>query len=173
MTATPKRHLMVFVIEFFRIRRTDDAHALVGRERVDANGVEDAIGIARRMGLSLHMPQCPDAFAIRDQQGRPLHAELLDGSYDLATGVKGVMALYLEVSISERFDLEIRVWENEGGFIPLARGNPRTDRGTPDNTVAMTNKRRIARISTASRLANMPGDVLAAGHSKIPRTRKC
>ncbi|MCZ8186348.1 MAG: hypothetical protein O9308_08210 [Beijerinckiaceae bacterium] len=164
---------MVFVIEFFRIRRTDDAQALVGRERVDANGLEDAIGIGRRMGLSLHMPQSPDAFAIRDQQGRPLHAELLDGSCDLATGVKGVLAHYLEVSIPERCDLEIRVWENEGGSIPLARGNPRTERGSPDDAVAKTNKRRIARISAASRLANVPGDVLAADHSKIPRTRKC
>ncbi|MCZ8183968.1 MAG: hypothetical protein O9322_13420 [Beijerinckiaceae bacterium] len=116
---------MVFVIEFFRIRRTDGAQALVGRERVDANGLEDAIGIGRRMGLSLHMPQSPDAFAIRDQQGRPLHAELLDGSLDLAAGVKGFMALYQGVWMPECCDLEIRVWENEGGFIPLAQGNPR------------------------------------------------
>ena len=164
---------MVFVIEFFRIRRADNAQALVGRERVDAKELEDAIGIGRRMGLSLHMPQSPDAFAIRDQHGRPLHAELLDGSFDLATGMKGVMALYLEISIPERGNLEIGVWENEGGFIPLARGNPRTERGAPDDAVAMTNKRRTARNSTATRLACMPDDVLAADHSSIARKRKC
>lgn len=65
--------MMKFVIEFYRTRERDDAHAVVGRETVDAVDLDTAIGMARSLAQSLDMPQRPDALAIVDESSRTLH----------------------------------------------------------------------------------------------------
>jgi len=74
---------MKMVIDFYRVRLADDAHAVVGRETVDAAGVDDAIAIARQLWHTLEMPQQPDALSISDCAGNRLYSYSLgavDGS---------------------------------------------------------------------------------------------
>ena len=40
---------MKIVLEFYRIRKVDDAHAVVGRETANAADLDDAIGLAAAM----------------------------------------------------------------------------------------------------------------------------
>jgi hypothetical protein len=47
---------MKVVIEFYRIREADHAHAIVGREIADATDLDDAVEIARRLWQTLDMP---------------------------------------------------------------------------------------------------------------------
>lgn len=63
---------MKIVIEFYRTRTEDDAHALVGRETDEAADIAGAIEIAQRLAQTLIMPQRPDAIAITDADGKPL-----------------------------------------------------------------------------------------------------
>jgi len=72
--------MMKFVIEFYRTRERDDAHAVVGRETVDAVDLDTAIGMARSLAQSLDMPQRPDALAIVDENGRALHSCAFDAA---------------------------------------------------------------------------------------------
>lgn len=65
---------MQVVIEFYRTRDADDAHALVGRESAEAAGTEDAIAIARRLALTLDMPQRPDAMSVTSAAGKLLYS---------------------------------------------------------------------------------------------------
>ncbi|PBB89089.1 hypothetical protein CK215_29440 [Mesorhizobium sp. WSM3864] len=60
---------MKVVIQFYRTRVADDAHAVVGRETVDAADLDAAIEIARLLARTLNMPQWPDAVAIADAEG--------------------------------------------------------------------------------------------------------
>jgi hypothetical protein len=69
---------MKIVIEFYRIREADDAHAIVGREIADAADLDDAIEIARQLWQALDMPQRPDAVTISDSEGNKLYS----GSFD-------------------------------------------------------------------------------------------
>ncbi|WP_029349223.1 hypothetical protein [Bosea sp. 117] len=69
---------MKFVIEFYRTRERDDAHAVVGRETVDAVDLDAAVEMARSLTQSLDMPQRPDALAILDENGRTLHSCAFD-----------------------------------------------------------------------------------------------
>ena len=55
---------MKIVIEFYRTRQADDAHAVVGRETAELVGLDQAIEIARRLSQTLNMPQRPDAMTI-------------------------------------------------------------------------------------------------------------
>lgn len=64
---------MKIVIEFYRIRDADDAHAIVGRESAEAADLEDAIQVARLLARTLDMPQRPDAMAINDANGAMLY----------------------------------------------------------------------------------------------------
>lgn len=48
---------MKIVIEFYRTRNVDDAHAVVGRERKEAVNAGDAIETARQLSQTLDMPQ--------------------------------------------------------------------------------------------------------------------
>ena len=64
---------MKIVIEFYRIRETDKAHAVVGQETADAANLDDAIEIAYRFSKTLNMPQQPDAMSIRDNHGNELY----------------------------------------------------------------------------------------------------
>lgn len=70
---------MKIVIEFYRTRDADDAHAVVGRESAEAADVESAIRLARQLSLSLNMPQRPDAMAITDANGATLYAGAVEG----------------------------------------------------------------------------------------------
>jgi hypothetical protein len=65
---------MEFTIEFCRIRESDDAHAVVGRETVRAADVDAAVEAARQLGRTLDMPQLPDAIRIKDRRGAVLFA---------------------------------------------------------------------------------------------------
>ena len=66
------------VLEFYRIRKADDAHAVVGRETADAADLDDAIGLARQLWRTLDMPQRPDAMSISDNEGNRLYSGTLD-----------------------------------------------------------------------------------------------
>ena len=55
---------MKVVIQFYRTRNSDDAHAVVGREVREARDVADAIEIGQRLSQTLDMPQRPDAMTI-------------------------------------------------------------------------------------------------------------
>lgn len=59
----------MFVIEFFRVRDTDDAHATLGRVEHDTTDLEDAKVRALSLFETLDMPQKPDALRILDQSG--------------------------------------------------------------------------------------------------------
>ncbi|MBB6250773.1 hypothetical protein [Nitrospirillum iridis] len=65
---------MRIVIEFYRIRPQDGAHAVVGREMADAVDLDDAIRRAWALAETLDMPQRPDAFAVRGMDGVTLHS---------------------------------------------------------------------------------------------------
>jgi hypothetical protein len=64
---------MKIVIEFYRIRETDKAHAVVGEEAADAADLDEAIAIAWRLSKTLNMPQRPDAMSISDSDGKELY----------------------------------------------------------------------------------------------------
>jgi hypothetical protein len=68
---------MRIVIEFYRTRGADDAHAVVGRETAEAIDLESAIGIARALSLTLAMPQLPDCVSITDAEGKRLYSAQL------------------------------------------------------------------------------------------------
>lgn len=70
---------MKIVIEFYRIREADEAHAMVGRETAEAIDLADAIEIARQLSATLNMPQRPDALLITDGEGNKLYSGRLDG----------------------------------------------------------------------------------------------
>jgi len=69
---------MKVVIEFYRTRETDDAHAVVGRETIEAGDLANAIEIARLLSQTLDMPQRPDAIAITDLSGNALFSGIVD-----------------------------------------------------------------------------------------------
>nr|WP_245432866.1 hypothetical protein [Mesorhizobium loti] len=68
---------MKVVIEFYRTREADDAHAVVGREITEAADLDDAVEIAWHLSQSLDMPQHPDALAITDEEGNRLYSGVL------------------------------------------------------------------------------------------------
>lgn len=59
----------MFIIEFFRIRNTDNAHAILDRVEHDTPDLEDAKLRAQSLFMTLNMPQMPDALRILDQTG--------------------------------------------------------------------------------------------------------
>jgi hypothetical protein len=69
---------MKVVVEFYRTRERDDAHAVVGRETREAVDLDDAIDIARALALTLDMPQRPDSMSIADMDGNELHSRKLE-----------------------------------------------------------------------------------------------
>jgi len=71
---------MKIVIEFYRIREADDAHAVVGRETAETADLEDAIRLARQLSRTLDMPQRPDVMSITDREGHRLYS----GTFDAA-----------------------------------------------------------------------------------------
>ena len=61
---------MKIVIEFYRTRDADDAHAVVGRETLEVDDLERAIAAARLLARTLDMPQYPDSMTITDANGK-------------------------------------------------------------------------------------------------------
>lgn len=59
----------MFIIEFFRVRDIDGAHATLGRVEHDTTDLEDAKVKARFLFENLDMPQRPEALRIMDQNG--------------------------------------------------------------------------------------------------------
>ena len=57
----------MFIIEFFRVRGTDEAHAILDRVEHDTTDLEDAKVRAQSLFETLDMPQKPDALRILDQ----------------------------------------------------------------------------------------------------------
>ncbi len=68
---------MKVLIEFYRIRDRDDAHALLGRVTCDAVDFEAATGMARSLFRTLDMPQAPDALRVCDIEGNELFREMI------------------------------------------------------------------------------------------------
>ncbi|WP_181257456.1 hypothetical protein [Pseudaminobacter soli (ex Li et al. 2025)] len=64
---------MNVVIEFYRLRELDNAHALLGRVTCDVIDTDAAIGLARSLFRTLDMPQDPDIVSINDDLGRELY----------------------------------------------------------------------------------------------------
>ena len=69
---------MHIVVEFYRTRDRDAAHAIVGREAAEATDLDDAMKIARRLSQTLDMPQRPDALTVTDGAGAVLYAGALE-----------------------------------------------------------------------------------------------
>jgi hypothetical protein len=74
---------MKIVVEFYRIRETDKAHAVIGQETADATKLDDAIEIANRLSKTLNMPQQPDAMSISDSDGNELYVHKFDCTQNL------------------------------------------------------------------------------------------
>jgi len=61
---------MMFKIEFFRIRKEDNAHAMLDRITHMAPDLESAKVKARSLFDTLNLPQNPDGLRILDEDGR-------------------------------------------------------------------------------------------------------
>lgn len=61
---------MIFTIEFFRIRESDNAHATLDRVTHIASDIESAKTKAKSLFETLNMPQKPDGLRILDPDGR-------------------------------------------------------------------------------------------------------
>jgi hypothetical protein len=60
---------MMFIIEFFRVRGIDEAHAILDRVEHDATDLEDVKVRALSLFETLDMPQKPDAVRILNPTG--------------------------------------------------------------------------------------------------------
>ncbi|WP_328600487.1 hypothetical protein [Mesorhizobium xinjiangense] len=104
---------MKIVIEFHRTRDADDAHAIVGRESVEAADLDNAIGIARQLLRTLEMPQRPDSVTITDEKGATLYSGILE----CPGNGRRKAAIVNVCNDTERLRnvRAIGIWENEGG----------------------------------------------------------
>ena len=59
----------MFTIEFFRVRNSDGAHAILDRIQDGTTDLEQAKVRAQSLFETLDMPQRPDALRIIDQDG--------------------------------------------------------------------------------------------------------
>lgn len=57
----------MYIIEFYRVREGDGAHATLDRIEHDTTDLDDAKTRARQLFETLDMPQKPDALRIIDQ----------------------------------------------------------------------------------------------------------
>jgi hypothetical protein len=60
---------MIFTVEFFRIRPSDDAHATLDRLSVIVDDLDAAKVKARSLFETMEMPQKPDGLRILDEGG--------------------------------------------------------------------------------------------------------
>ena len=63
---------MMFIIEFMRVRASDNAHATLDRITNLASDLEEAKVRAQSLFSTLDLPQKPDALRILDEDGREL-----------------------------------------------------------------------------------------------------
>lgn len=73
---------MKVLLEFYRTRIADEAHAVIGRELMEVADLKEAIRMARILSVDLNMPQTPDAFVLRDASGNRLYTAVLDAADD-------------------------------------------------------------------------------------------
>ncbi|WP_205602548.1 hypothetical protein [Chelativorans alearense] len=92
---------MKVILEFYRVRAGDTAHARVGRVSRSVADADDAIKLARSLLLSLDMPQEPDFVAILDDHGNAFYS---------ASAIPGR-------EFGSTQTAEISAWENEGGAV--------------------------------------------------------
>jgi len=71
---------MQIVIEFYRTRDADGAHAVVARETMEAADLDEAMDVARRLSQTLDMPQRPDAMTITGATGAVLYSGVIDAT---------------------------------------------------------------------------------------------
>ncbi|AWC22910.1 hypothetical protein WHT83_21905 [Aminobacter sp. P9b] len=76
---------MNFVIEFYRLREEDGAHATLDRVPLEAANLESAIDIAGSLFHTLAMPQIPDHVRVCDWSGRELYAGPVSGEEPIWT----------------------------------------------------------------------------------------
>jgi hypothetical protein len=69
LAADQKGHSMTFTIEFFRIRKEDNARAILDRITHIASNLESAKVKAMSLFETLNMPQNPDGLRILDHGG--------------------------------------------------------------------------------------------------------
>lgn len=69
-------------MEFYRTRIADEAHAVIGREPLEAEDLDAAIRMARLLSVNLNMPQTPDAFVLCDAFGNRLYTAALNAADD-------------------------------------------------------------------------------------------
>jgi hypothetical protein len=69
---------MKIMIEFYRTRDADDAHAVIGRETVELDDLDGAIAAARLLARTLDMPQRPDSMTITDANGKMHYSGVID-----------------------------------------------------------------------------------------------
>lgn len=65
---------MNFVIEFYRLRQQDGAHAMLDRVSLVAPDLKAAVEVAGSLFHTLAMPQIPDQVRVCDRAGRELYA---------------------------------------------------------------------------------------------------
>lgn len=65
---------MNFVIEFYRLRQQDGAHAMLDRVSLVAPDLKAAVEVAGSLFHTLAMPQIPDQVRVCDWAGRELYA---------------------------------------------------------------------------------------------------
>jgi hypothetical protein len=71
---------MKIMIEFYRTRDADNAHAVVGREIAESIDLVGAIGIGRALSRALDMTQLPDCMSITDAEGNRLYSGQLSAN---------------------------------------------------------------------------------------------
>lgn len=71
---------MNFVIEFYRLREEDGAHATLDRISLEAPDIDAAVDVASSLFHTLAMPQVPDQVRICDWGGRELYVGPASGT---------------------------------------------------------------------------------------------
>lgn len=71
---------MNFVIEFYRLREQDGAHATLDRISLEAPDLKAALEAAGSLFHTLAMPQTPDHVRVCDRAGRELYAGPVSGT---------------------------------------------------------------------------------------------
>ncbi|MBB6464170.1 hypothetical protein [Aminobacter carboxidus] len=71
---------MNFVIEFYRLREQDGAHATLDRVSLEALDLRAAVELAGSLFHTLAMPQVPDQVRVCDRAGRELYAGPASGT---------------------------------------------------------------------------------------------
>lgn len=64
---------MNFVIEFYRLREEDGAHAMLDRVSLQAKDLKAAIDLTGSLFRTLDMPQIPDHVRVCDNAGHELY----------------------------------------------------------------------------------------------------